>query len=479
MSKQKRNRLIIVVIIAYLIVVATAAVIVDGRHVRFIMNGDAEMTLECGQPFVEPGVSAVTTGRLFGDGKKPLNVAATGLPDSSVPGRYELRYSARYMLDSYHTGRVVNVVDTTAPVITLQHSEGYEPTWMSGYVEEGYTATDNADGDVSDRVEVYEEAGRRIYTVTDSAGNTATAERIIDLTERPPVLTLLGDENTVLRAGTDEYRDAGCQAVDALGNDISDRLEMWTDVVPYASGVYDVVYSIYNDAGEAVSVSRTVTVLPAETHETVTPDGKTIYLTFDDGPGPYTEALLDLLAKYDAKVTFFVTGQFPKYFSSIGRAYREGHSVGVHTYSHDWYDVYSSEDAFFADFNAMQEVIREQTGSTTKLYRFPGGSSNTVSKSYNPGIVSRLAKSLTDLGYCYFDWNVSSGDAGETTKTSRIVENIKTECAKHRVSIVLQHDIKDYSVAAVEDVLIWGLKNGYSFRALDTTSPNAHHEIAN
>ena len=83
------------------------------------------------------------------------------------------------------------------------------------------------------------------------------------------------------------------------------------------------------------------------------------------------------------------------------------------------------------------------------------------------------------LGYQYFDWNVSSGDAGETTDTDTVAENIINGCAGRKASVVLQHDIKDYSVDAVEQVLIWGINNGYVFRALDVSSPNAHHGINN
>ena len=86
---------------------------------------------------------------------------------------------------------------------------------------------------------------------------------------------------------------------------------------------------------------------------------------------------------------------------------------------------------------------------------------------------------MEDLGYRYYDWNVSSGDAGETNDTSEIVENIINGCSGRGWSIVLQHDIKDYSVAAVEQVIIWGRNNGYSFRALDMSSPDAHHGVNN
>lgn len=207
-------------------------------------------------------------------------------------------------------------------------------------------------------------------------------------------------------------------------------------------------------------------------------DSKVIYLTFDDGPGPYTSALLDVLKRYNVKATFFVTGAWPDYYDMIGRAYDEGNSVGVHSFSHDYRKIYDSEEAFFDDFDAMEDIIKEQTGKKTKLLRFPGGSSNTVS-SFNPGIMSALTAEVEDRGYTYVDWNVYSGDAGETTDTETIKQNVENGCLEHQSSIVLQHDIKDYSVSAVEDIIVWGLNNGYVFLPLDEDSPTAHHVINN
>ena len=123
-------------------------------------------------------------------------------------------------------------------------------------------------------------------------------------------------------------------------------------------------------------------------------------------------------------------------------------------------------------------MIYRQTGQYTNLFRFPGGSSNTVS-SFNPGIMSRLAYTMTNMGYRYFDWNVTSGDAGETTRTRTVIANVKEGCSEHRVSVVLQHDIKDFSVDAVEEIILWALNNGYTFLPLDESSPGMHHGINN
>ena len=137
-----------------------------------------------------------------------------------------------------------------------------------------------------------------------------------------------------------------------------------------------------------------------------------------------------------------------------------------------------SEEAFFEDLYACQKLIYDRTGVLTTLLRFPGGSSNTVSK-FNPGIMSRLTVAVQNAGFQYFDWNVDSNDAGGAKTAQEVFENVVNGCASRRVSIVLQHDIKGFSVEAVEKILIWGTENGYRFLALDSSSPGAHHGVNN
>jgi len=274
------------------------------------------------------------------------------------------------------------------------------------------------------------------------------------------------------------FTDPGFTAVDGLGQDLSSLVSCEGEVLPDVPGDYELRYTLTNARGEQITALRRVTVTPLRNPSVIDPDGKLIYLTFDDGPGPYTDALLDVLKRYEVPATFFVTCRYPDWFGCIGRAYREGHSIGVHSASHNYYSIYSGEDAFFEDFAAVEALIREQTGDDTTLCRFPGGSSNTVSR-FNRGIMSRLTQAVEERGYHYFDWNVSSGDAGQTTSTAQVCANIINGCASQRVSVVLQHDIKDYSVNAVEDVIVWALQNGYAFAALDENAPTAHHPVAN
>ncbi|MCR5843611.1 MAG: polysaccharide deacetylase family protein [Oscillospiraceae bacterium] len=465
-------------LLLWLLLMAATALILDGRTVRFYVFGENEMTIEFGSPYVEPGIYAVTAGKLFGESQTRLPLHTEGNVDSGRLGTYVLRYTVHYAFSDYSVERRVNVVDTTPPVIELKHIEGYEPTWMTGYAEEGYVAYDACDGDLTGYVLRTRLEDRVLYSVSDSSGNMAHTERMLpELNYQPPVITLLGDANTVIQARL-WYQDPGASVLDARGNDLSDYLVTDGAVTPWLTGDYRITYSLTSEYGETISASRNVRVVPVGLPETVTPAEKTIYLTFDDGPGPYTERLLEVLDRYGAKATFFVTAQDDRYLDQIGRAFRAGHSIGVHSSSHNYNYIYASEQDFFDDFFSMEEIIYQQTGSYTQLFRFPGGSSNTVS-SFNPGIMTRLSKIMNDLGYQFFDWNVSSGDAGETTSTAQVIRNIEDGCSGKKASVVLQHDIKEFSVAAVESVLQWGQANGYSFKALQLDSPGAHHGLNN
>ena len=161
----------------------------------------------------------------------------------------------------------------------------------------------------------------------------------------------------------------------------------------------------------------------------------------------------------------------------IKKEYDSGHSIAVHTYSHNYKSIYASLDDYINDFNQMNEIIHEQTGNYSKLFRFPGGSSNTISR-FNKGIVTNIANRMTELGYYYFDWNVDSNDTG-STDPNVIFNNVITEIEKNDHSVVLMHDIKKANIESVEKIINYGLENGYTFLPLDEFSPTTHHHINN
>ena len=206
---------------------------------------------------------------------------------------------------------------------------------------------------------------------------------------------------------------------------------------------------------------------------------KIIFLTFDDGPSPYTQELLNILERNGVKATFFVTGACPGYRGNIGAAYRAGHAIGAHTYTHNFAEIYRSDEAFWNDMERVENLIEAETGERTSMIRFAGGSSNTVSRRYNRGIMTRLVSQATEKGYQYFDWNVSSGDAGGTTDSDKVAENIVNGVTRHSVSVVLCHDTKKYTVDGIEKAIQWCLEHGYEFRTLTPDSFAAHHGVQN
>lgn len=212
--------------------------------------------------------------------------------------------------------------------------------------------------------------------------------------------------------------------------------------------------------------------------QTENSEEKVIYLTFDDGPGPYTQRLLDILDEYGIKVTFFVTNCSPQYQNMIGEAYRRGHTIALHTYNH-YYSNYSSEELYYQDLKLIHDVVVAQTGVQPTIMRFPGGSSNTKSKQYCEGIMTILTQGIESHGYKYCDWNVSSGDGNSSIATEDVINNVIKGVSNKKVSVVLQHDPVSTSVEAVDDIIRWGLENGYTFKPMTDDTQMIHHTVAN
>ena len=178
-----------------------------------------------------------------------------------------------------------------------------------------------------------------------------------------------------------------------------------------------------------------------------------VYLTFDDGPSENTRAILDVLKEYDVKATFFVTGQqalsHPERYREIAQ---EGHTLGMHSYSHKYSEIYESVDSFGEDLLLLQTFLEDTTGVTPVFYRFPGGSSNTVSKMP----MSELCDYLTDNGITYFDWNISSKDAVSPMRpTQEIVKNCTQNLENFDNAVILLHDAanKTSTVEALPEII--------------------------
>lgn len=207
--------------------------------------------------------------------------------------------------------------------------------------------------------------------------------------------------------------------------------------------------------------------------------GKTIYLTFDDGPSPNTPRIISILNSYGIKATFFVKNtSYNGYMKDI---VDNGNVIALHSYTHDYKRIYSSDEAFYQDLQDISDLVYLQTGVRSNIMRFPGGGSNTVSKKYSPGIMTRLTQGVADRGYIYYDWNCSSGDAiKNTVPKDTIVANCKRVPAAKNV-IVLLHDTdaKGTTVEALPEIIEYYQSCGYTFSTITADTPPVHHKVNN
>lgn len=178
-----------------------------------------------------------------------------------------------------------------------------------------------------------------------------------------------------------------------------------------------------------------------------------VYLTFDDGPSDNTNEILDILDDYNVKASFFVVGRdVEEYSDEYQRIVDEGHTIGMHSYSHNYSKIYASEDAFIDDYSNIYNLITDVCGVEPKFYRFPGGSSNKVSNTS----MSTFINYLSDNGVVYYDWNVSSGDATSQAFTcDELVDNVMSDVVKYKTSVVLLHDgnTKTATVEALPELI--------------------------
>lgn len=212
------------------------------------------------------------------------------------------------------------------------------------------------------------------------------------------------------------------------------------------------------------------------------PTGKVCYLTFDDGPTANTLKILKILDKYNVKATFFVIDTKQTKIEYVKQIHAAGHTIGLHSSSHNYAQIYKSTTNYFKDLEKISNTVKKYTGVDSKVIRFPGGGSNTVSRNYKKGIMSTLAVQVTKKGYTYFDWNLDSEDASAVTVSrTRIINNV-LKGAKGKSSIcVLMHDAasKTTTVEALPKIIEGLKKQGYTFKPLTKDCYGYHHAINN
>lgn len=401
------------------------------------------------------------------------NITVTGNVDVNTIGTYPVTYT--YKNKDYDF--TVEVSDTKGPDLTVKNysTDTVEELTADDFVESisdasqySYSLDSSAD---------QKEAGTYNVSVTavDEHGNetvkTAKLTRTADT--QAPVLDDFEETRTMLQGNNVKIMNYAIEDnLDENPSIVADTSQVNTDV----PGDYTVTYTTVDRSGNQNVYTQTLTV------ESNPDYGKNIaYFTFDDGPSENTLPILDILDQYGAKATFFVTGLNPDYYDVMKEIVNRGHTIALHTYSHDYASLYASDEAYFEDLQKISDLVYEETGVVADCIRFPGGSSNEVSKEYNEGIMTRLVQEVQDKGYQYFDWNADSTDAsGIGVPAATIIANATSYIGPQNVNILF-HDAngKETTVEALPEILEAYQEAGYVFRGVDNEGFAPHHGVNN
>lgn len=440
---------------------------------KFELTKGQNITLKYGQKYKEPGYKVTKFGHDYSK-----NVKITNKINKNKLGTYDIIYQVKINGLTFKQIRKVKLIDKEKPKITLTGNQNITICPNKEYKEEGYKAIDNYDGDITSKVQVITKNNIITYKVEDSSGNKTELTRTITKEDKTsPTIILKGNQSQTIYIG-ESWKEPGYTAADNCDNDLTSKVVISGSVNTNKVGTYKINYTVKDSTSNTFSIDRTVKVINKPVKNNSTVNKGIIYLTFDDGPKEgTTNVILDILKEENVKATFFVTNSGPD--SLIKREYNEGHTVGLHTATHNYSTVYSSVNNYYNDLLQVQNRVKRITGYESKIIRFPGGSSNTISKKYSKGIMTTLTKDVVNKGYHYFDWNVDSDDAGGARNSKTVYNNVVKNLSKNRANVILMHDIKPQTRDALKSIIQFGKNNGYSFDKITMSTPMVTHGVNN
>lgn len=394
---------------------------------------------------------------------------------NGVVGNYQVNYYVDKFGIKFKRVRNVMVVDNDSPEITVEN-EVINICPNSEIPEFKYEALDEYDGDITSKVIRTVLDDEVLLSVKDSSNNESSLSVKIDRVDSiEPVIKLKGNAIMYLEYGS-KYVEPGYEVSDNCDNDLIDKVVV-SGTVGRNIGTYNIRYEVVDDSGNKSSVSRKV-IVGTKINDNGMINNGSIYLTFDDGPNVgTTNKILDILKEEGVKATFFVTSNGSD--ELIKRMYDEGHTVALHTALHDYSYIYSSVDNYFADLKRVSDRVKRITGIESKIIRFPGGSSNMVSRNYKIGIMTELTNLVLNQGYRYFDWNVDAMDASSARTSSEVYYNVISNLSMDKVNVVLMHDTKSITVGALRNIIRFGKEYGYQFREIDMNTRMVRHGVNN
>ncbi len=435
------------------------------------LNGSSRVVIEVFSQYSDAGATAKIRNEDL-----TAQIKTSGKVDTEKVGMYIIEYTVAHGDKVSKILRTVEVVDTVAPQLTLNGAAKQTVSKIELFSDAGAVAADNYDGDITANIKSV--TAKRsdteyeiVYTVSDSSGNKAQASRILIIKDIvPPVITILGGSGDTIPLGS-SYIERGATANDDLDGNITLRIQSSGSVDVNAAGTYFITYSVTDNAGNTATAKKTIWVYNPTDHNL-----SRVCLTFDDGPSTdNTVKILDILKQYDAKAIFFILNYSAEKLPIIQRIIAEGHTIGIHGYSHDYAKIYASEAAYMNNINSLREKLYNDTGYLTYYTRFPGGSSNSVKKGVS---INQLINRLNNDGFRYYDWNVDSGDAsGNGIPSSKIAANTISALKQGRTNMVLMHDYytKKTTPEAVRQILEYGKSKGYVFESINEATEQIHH----
>ena len=222
---------------------------------------------------------------------------------------------------------------------------------------------------------------------------------------------------------------------------------------------------VYGTAGQPLSPLYPEMVVNWHEESAYMPQEPTVYLTFDDGPSKLTPQVLNILDAYGIKATFFVLGKTDETLKSYYQEILDrGHTLGMHSYSHNYNAIYKDLDGYLNDFAQIYYLLVEKTGVEPTIFRFPGGSTNSYLKKYETW--PTIKAEMNNRGFVYYDWNVSSGDAvGRDVSAQEIVDNVVSGVSGKTYAVVLMHDsgTKQSTIDALPGMIETLAAMGYKF----------------
>ena len=329
-SKSKKSLIIGGVIVGILLIALICVYFIFVPKIS--LNGKDKVTIKINDKYVESGAKATTT---FKDVTNDVKIK--GSVNTEKPGKYEIEYIVKEGLFTKKVKRVVEVIDDIAPVIELTGSKETSICPNSLYTEEGYKATDNYDGDITNKVKKETKDELVIYTVKDSSGNSATVERKVKKQDKEaPIITLKGNKTVYVKLNS-KYNESGVTAKDNCDTDLTEKIKATGSINTSKTGTYKIVYEVTDSSGNTSKIERTIIVYDKKNTPTGINKTGTIYLTFDDGPSAtITPKILKILKEKKVPATFFVINHSNNLNYLIKQEYDEGHTVALHSYTHNY-----------------------------------------------------------------------------------------------------------------------------------------------